>query len=66
MPAIVVAVLAAVFVVHLVRLFVLPPKQELEFLLLFAFLPVRYDPSLLIGGTMPGGLAADIWTFVTY
>jgi membrane associated rhomboid family serine protease len=65
-PAIVVAVLAALFAVHLVRLFVLPPKQELEFLLLFAFLPVRYDPSLLIGGAMPGGLPADIWTFVTY
>ena len=65
-PAIVVAVLAVLLAVHLVRLFVLPPKTELEFLLLFAFIPARYDASLLIGGAMPGGLAADIWTFVTY
>jgi membrane associated rhomboid family serine protease len=64
-PAIVVVVLAALFVVHLVRVFVLPPRTELEFLLLFAFIPARYDTSLLIGA-MPGGLAADIWGFVTY
>ena len=64
-PAIVVVVLAALFVVHLVRVFVLPPRAELEFLLLFAFIPARYDASLLIGA-MPGGLAADIWAFVTY
>ena len=42
------------------------PKSELEFILLFAFIPARYDASLLIGGVMPGGTAADIWTFVTY
>ncbi len=65
-PAIVVAVLAALLAVHLVRLLVLPPRSELEFLLLFAFIPARYDPSLLIGGAMPGGLPADIWAFVTY
>ena len=65
-PAIVAAILAALLAVHLVRLFVLSPKSELEFLLLFAFIPGRYDPALLIGGSMPGGLAADIWTFFTY
>lgn len=65
-PASVVVVLAALFAVHLVRLFAMPPKSELEFILLFAFIPARYDPSLLIGGAMPGGLPADIWTFVTY
>jgi len=64
-PAIVVVVLAALFVVHLVRIFVLPPRAELEFLLLFSFIPARYDAALL-GGPMPGGFAADIWTFVTY
>ena len=65
-PAIVVVVLASLFVVHLVRVFVLPPRAEVEFLLLFAFFPARYDASLLGGMPMPGGLAADIWTFVTY
>jgi membrane associated rhomboid family serine protease len=62
----VIAVFALLFAVHLVRLFVLAPKAELEFLLLFAFIPARYDPTLLIAGAMPGGFAADIWTFITY
>jgi membrane associated rhomboid family serine protease len=65
-PASVVIVLAILLAVHLVRDFVLAPKPELEFILLFAFIPARYDASLLIGGAMPGGTAADIWTFVTY
>jgi membrane associated rhomboid family serine protease len=65
-PASVVVVLATLLAVHLVRLFLLAPRSELQFILLFAFIPARYDPSLLIGGAMPGGLAADIWTFVTY
>ena len=65
-PAIVTAVLAVLLAVHLVRLFVLPPRLELEFLQLFSFIPARYDRSVLIGGDMPGGWGADIWTFVTY
>jgi membrane associated rhomboid family serine protease len=65
-PAIVVATLLVLLIVHLVRIFVLSPRAELEFLLLFAFIPVRYQSTLLIGGDLPGGLGADIWTFVTY
>src|SRR4029077_3517014 len=31
-----------------------------------AFIPARYDNSLVLGGTLPGGFGAEIWTFVTY
>src|SRR5262249_57355241 len=34
--------------------------------LLFAFIPARYDASVLPDVAWPGGWAADIWTFVTY
>jgi membrane associated rhomboid family serine protease len=34
--------------------------------LLFAFIPARYDPSVMPDVVWPGGLAADVWTFVTY
>ena len=34
-------------------------------LLNFAFIPARYDSSVVLGGLLPGGIAADIWTFVT-
>ncbi len=64
-PRALVAVLAVLLLVHLGRLFVLPAESELEFLLLFAFIPARYDQTLLIGA-FPGGLPADIWTFVSY
>ena len=31
--------------------------------MLFAFIPARYDATLI---ALPGGLAAEVWTFVTY
>jgi membrane associated rhomboid family serine protease len=64
-PRIVVAVLAALILVHLVREYVLSEDQDLRLLLEFAFIPGRYDGAALQQG-WPGGIGADIWTFVTY
>jgi membrane associated rhomboid family serine protease len=65
-PAVVVASLAAFVAVHLYRL-TLSQEADIEFLLRFAFIPARYVSTRDLGGvTFPGGLAADIWTFVTY
>src|SRR5882672_5004210 len=64
-PAIVVALLVVLGLVHAV-LSLLTPEQTTEFLLLFAFIPARYDASVLPDIVWPGGWAADIWTFVTY
>ncbi len=47
------------------RTFLLNEQQDIEFLLNFAFIPARYDSSLVLGGALPGG-GADVWTFVTY
>ena len=41
-------------------------QQDVEFLLTFAFIPARYDASLVLGGALPGGFGAEMWTFVTY
>src|SRR3981189_1013123 len=65
-PAIVVALLVVLGLVHLLLSLVLSPEQTTEFLLLFAFIPARYDASVLPDIVWPGGWAADIWTFVTY
>jgi membrane associated rhomboid family serine protease len=65
-PAVVVALLAVFGVVQALLTWVLTPDQTTEFLLLFAFIPARYDPSVLPDIAWPGGLAADIWTFITY
>ena len=64
-PPVVVATLGAVALVHALRSLVLTPRGEVEFLLLFAFIPARYD-SVLLQGMVPGGWGAEIWTFITY
>src|SRR5256712_8536368 len=65
-PAVVLALLAVLGCVHAVLALVLTAEQTTEFLLLFAFIPARYDASVLPDVAWPGGWAADIWTFVTY
>lgn len=65
-PPVVILLVAAFAAVHLVRSYLLSPEAEIDLLVYFAFIPARYDPTLLAGGMVPGGLAADIWTFVTY
>ena len=64
-PPVVIAVLAALALVHAVRTLLLSEQQDIEFLLTFSFIPVRYDSSVVVGEALPGG-GADIWTFVTY
>jgi len=65
-PPVVVAVIAALALVHAGRVFLLTPEEDLEFLLQFAFIPARYEASLVAGAAFPGGLAAEMWTFFTY
>jgi len=52
--------------IHAVRSFLLSSTEDLEVLLLFAFIPARYDATLLLDGGLPGGFGAQIWTFVSY
>ena len=65
-PTVVVAVLAVLTLIHVVRTLLLTNDQDIEFLLTFAFIPVRYDTSVVLGGVLPGGFGAEVWTFVTY
>lgn len=64
-PPVILATLAVLALVHIVRMMVLTGPQDIEFLLTFAFIPSRYDSSVL-GDALPGGAGADAWTFVTY
>jgi membrane associated rhomboid family serine protease len=65
-PSSVVATVALLGLVHAVREWVLPDELDRQLLLLFAFIPARYDATMLPGGILPGGWGAEIWTFVTY
>jgi membrane associated rhomboid family serine protease len=64
-PGIVISLIAILVLIHAVRS-VLSRGADLEVLLLFSFLPARYDPAVLQGEVLPGGAGADLWTFLTY
>ena len=65
-PPVIIAVLALLALVHGVRTLLLSDDQNVEFLLSFAFIPTRYDSSVVLGGALPGGFGAEVWTFVSY
>jgi membrane associated rhomboid family serine protease len=69
-PAAVVATVGVLVLVHAVRVFLLSDRQDVEFVLTFGFIPARYGGEAVLvgalGGTLPGGFAADLWTFFTY
>lgn len=66
LPGAVVLLLAAMVGVHLVREYILDRAGQVEALLLFAFIPARITDPGFLGLPLPGGEAADVWTFVTY
>jgi len=52
--------------IHAVVDWGLSREGELDVLLTFAFLPARYALDGLAGMSLPGGEAANVWTFLTY
>ncbi len=62
-PAPVVALIALLWIIHGLRVWVLSDEEAGQILMLFAFLPDRYGAG---GGVFPGGSGAAAWSFVTY
>lgn len=65
-PGIVLAMVALFGLVHAVLVLALTPEQGTEFLLLFSFIPARYDAGVLAAESWAQGWGAAVWTFVTY
>src|SRR5262245_45211077 len=65
-PAAILVLLIVLGLIQAVLMFVLTAEQTTEFLLLFAFIPARYDASMISDIAWPGGWRAGIWTFVTF
>jgi membrane associated rhomboid family serine protease len=65
-PAVVLSILAVLFLIEAGREWLLSDDENIDFLLYFAFIPARYDTSLIGTEGFPGGLGAKIWSFVTY
>ena len=66
MPPAVLLLLGAMVVVHVVREFFLGRDGQIEVLLLFSFIPARITQPEIFGMALPGGEAADVWSFLTY
>lgn len=58
------AILVVMAGIHGVRA-LLPLATDQEVIWTFGFVPARYDASVL-AGQFPGGVGAEIWTFLTY
>jgi membrane associated rhomboid family serine protease len=65
-PAVVLSIIVVLVLIQAGREWLLTDDENLDFLLYFAFIPARYDTSLLGTEGFPGGLGAQIWTFLTY
>jgi membrane associated rhomboid family serine protease len=65
-PAVVLAIIGVLLAIQAGREWLLSDEQNIDVLLYFAFIPARYDTSLLGTESFPGGLGAQIWTFLTY
>jgi membrane associated rhomboid family serine protease len=65
LPPVIIALSAILIAVHVARQF-LSQEADLKVLLWTAFLPARYSHVPVLNGLLPGGFAADVWTFVTY
>jgi membrane associated rhomboid family serine protease len=61
-PPVVIATIVVLLFVHAVRVLVFTEAQDEQFLLLFAFIPARYEAIT----SFPGGFGAAVWTFLTY
>jgi len=64
-PAAILTTAAVLVLVHVARIVLLTDDQDVEFVLTFGFIPARYGGAAAIG-SLPGGFAADLWTFFTY
>ncbi|HVX98492.1 MAG TPA: rhomboid family intramembrane serine protease [Pseudorhodoplanes sp.] len=65
-PGVIVALLFAMVAIHAIREYLLSEQSDIVVLFSFGFVPARYERSLLISGTFPGGIGADFWSFVSY
>ncbi len=65
LPPVIIVLSAVLIAVHVLRQF-LSQETDLNLLLWTAFLPARYGNVPVLSGLLPGGLPAEIWTFVTY
>lgn len=66
LPKVVVWLAGFMIALFVLQAYVFPTSLNNRIIIYFAFWPMRYQSDVLASGLAPGGIAADIWTFVTY
>jgi membrane associated rhomboid family serine protease len=65
-PAVVLWIIVVLVLIQAGQEWLLTDDENFNFLLNFAFIPARYNTLLLGTESFPGGLGAQIWTFLIY
>lgn len=66
LPAVVIALVALLIGIQAAREYLIQPATDAEVLFTFAFIPARITDAAALGAVLPGGVAADVWMFLTY
>lgn len=66
LPPVIVACVAVLAGIHIVRVMLLTPDADFDLILGFAFIPLRVMEPAALGAALPGGSAAAAWSFLTY
>jgi len=66
LPAVIVGLGGVLVAIHAIRVWLLDRETDLDVLVLFAFVPARYDPDVTAQVSFPGGVLGDVWTFLSY
>jgi len=66
LPTVIIASLAVLALVHVLRVYVLDEEQASWLIATFAFFPIRLTGPAIQGFYWPGGVAGDVWTFFSY
>ena len=66
LPPVMTASLLVLVAIHAVRIYLLTPEQNGLVIAALAFIPVRLTAPDTFAFDWPGGVAGDVWTFVTY
>jgi membrane associated rhomboid family serine protease len=66
LPTVVVVTIAILLGIHAVREYLLSSADDFGLVFALAFIPARITAPETVAAVLPGGVAADVWTFVTY
>lgn len=65
-PGVIATLSGLMILIHAARDYLVSEDADRQILLTFAFIPARFERSLAASWGFPGGIGADVWTFVSY